>query len=128
MRLMNGSPPVLQSPSAGICPCPKEAVPLLCMSSGTMMQHTVHKYPMFTQRLQCSSFLVMTHLWLRDYNVLPKGELHSSLWVGSLVPASMVFGHRNLKYWVPGPSGVHTLPPPRMRFPHEERPSRPQTA
>ena len=35
-----------------------------------------------TQRLLCSSFLVMTYFWLRDdYNILPKKELHSSLWV-----------------------------------------------
>ena len=34
-----------------------------------------------TQRLQCSSFLVMTYFPLRDYNILPKKELHWSLWV-----------------------------------------------
>ena len=34
-----------------------------------------------TQRLHCSSFSVMTYLWLRDYIILPKKELHSSLWV-----------------------------------------------
>ena len=34
-----------------------------------------------TQRLQCSSFLVMTAFLLRDYNILPKRELHWSLWV-----------------------------------------------
>ena len=34
-----------------------------------------------TQRLQCSSFLVMTYFLLRDCNILPKKELHSSLWV-----------------------------------------------
>ena len=34
-----------------------------------------------TQRLECSSFLVMTYFLLRDYNILPKKELHSSLWV-----------------------------------------------
>ena len=34
-----------------------------------------------TQRLQCSSFLVMTYFLLRGYNILPKQELHLSLWV-----------------------------------------------
>ena len=34
-----------------------------------------------TQGLQCSSFLVMTYFLLRDYNLLPKKELHSSPWV-----------------------------------------------
>ena len=34
-----------------------------------------------TQRLQCSSFLVMAYFWLMDYDILPKKELHSSLWV-----------------------------------------------
>ena len=32
-----------------------------------------------TQRLQCSSFLVMTPFPLRDCNLLPKKELHLSL-------------------------------------------------
>ena len=36
-----------------------------------------------TQRLQCSSFLVLTYFLLRDYNILPEKELHSSLWVDS---------------------------------------------
>ena len=36
----------------------------------------------YTQRLQCSSFLVMTYFLLGDENILPKKELHSSLWVG----------------------------------------------
>ena len=35
-----------------------------------------------TQRLQCSSFLVMTCFLLRDYNI-PKKELHSSPWVST---------------------------------------------
>ena len=26
----------------------------------------------YTQRLQCSSFSVMTYFWLRDYDILPK--------------------------------------------------------
>ena len=34
------------------------------------------------QRLQCSSFLVLACFLLRDFNILPKKELHSSLWVG----------------------------------------------
>ena len=38
-----------------------------------------------TQRLQWSSFLVLTYFLLRDYNILPQKDLHSSLWVGSLV-------------------------------------------
>ena len=33
------------------------------------------------QRLQSSSFLVMTYFLLRDYNILPKKELHLSPWV-----------------------------------------------
>ena len=33
-----------------------------------------------TQRLQCASFLVMTYFLLQDENILPKKELHSSLW------------------------------------------------
>ena len=41
------------------------------------------RYPGFnhTQKLQCSSFLVMTYFLLRGYEQLPKKELHSSLWV-----------------------------------------------
>ena len=35
-----------------------------------------------TQRLLCSSFLVLIYFLLRAYNILPKKELHSSLWVG----------------------------------------------
>ena len=38
-------------------------------------------YMVHTQGLQCSSFLLMTYLLLRDYNILPKKELHLSLWV-----------------------------------------------
>ena len=34
-----------------------------------------------TQRFQCSSVLAMTCFQLRDYTVLPKKELHVSLWV-----------------------------------------------
>ena len=34
-----------------------------------------------TQRLQCSSCLVLTHFLLRDYHILPKKELLLSLWV-----------------------------------------------
>ena len=36
-----------------------------------------------TQRLESSSFWVMTYLLLRDYYLLHKKELHSSLWVGT---------------------------------------------
>ena len=39
-----------------------------------------------TQRLQCSAFLVMTHFLLRDYSILPKRELHSSLWLTTWTP------------------------------------------
>ena len=35
----------------------------------------------FTQRLQRSSSLVMTFRLLRDCNILPKKDLHLSLWV-----------------------------------------------
>ena len=35
-----------------------------------------------TWRLLCSSFLAMTCLRLRNINLLPKKELHLSLWVG----------------------------------------------
>ena len=35
-----------------------------------------------TQRLQSSSFLVMTSFLLKDTNVQPKKELHWSPWVG----------------------------------------------
>ena len=38
---------------------------------------------LLTQRLRCSSFWVMTYFWLRDYNILPKKGLHSSLWVAT---------------------------------------------
>ena len=34
-----------------------------------------------TQRLQCSSSLVLTYFLLRGYNMLPKKKLHFSLWV-----------------------------------------------
>ena len=37
-----------------------------------------------TQRLQCSSFLVMAYFPVRDYNMLPEKELHLSLRVESL--------------------------------------------
>ena len=30
----------------------------------------------YTQRLQCSSFLGMTYFLLREYNLVPKKELH----------------------------------------------------
>ena len=35
----------------------------------------------YTQGLQRSSFLVMTHFLIRDYNILPKKELLWSPWV-----------------------------------------------
>ena len=38
-----------------------------------------------TQRLEGSSFLVMTYSLIRDYNRLPKKELNLSLWVIGLV-------------------------------------------
>ena len=38
-----------------------------------------------TQRLQCSSLLVMTYFPLRDYNILPKKELRWSLCVCSCI-------------------------------------------
>ena len=38
---------------------------------------------MDTQGLQCSSFLVMTYFLLRDYDILPKTELHWSPWIVS---------------------------------------------
>ena len=34
-----------------------------------------------TQRPQCRSFLVMTYFLFADCNILPKKELHLSLWV-----------------------------------------------
>ena len=34
-----------------------------------------------SHRLQCTSFLVMTYFLLRGYNIKPKEELHSSIWV-----------------------------------------------
>ena len=42
--------------------------------------------------------------FLRDYDILTKQELHSSLWVNTA--KSMVFDTRNLKYC--GPSGSGT--------------------
>ena len=45
------------------------------------------KLALLIQRLQCSSFLVMTY-FLRDYNILPKKELLLSLWVMSAVSES----------------------------------------
>ena len=36
-----------------------------------------------TQRLQSSSFLVMTYFLLREYIIQPKKELLWSLWVGT---------------------------------------------
>ena len=35
----------------------------------------------YPQGLQWSSFLVMTYFLLREYNILPKKELHGSPWV-----------------------------------------------
>ena len=35
---------------------------------------------MYAQRLECSSFLAMRYFPPRDYHILPKKELHSSLW------------------------------------------------
>ena len=40
-----------------------------------------------TQRFECSSFLVMTHVWLRDYYILTKKELHWSVCI-CLVPVN----------------------------------------
>ena len=55
------------------------------------------------QKLQCSSLLGMTYLLLRDYNILPKKELHWSLWVahiaeiwGSTSPNSRGSGSQDL--------------------------------
>ena len=50
-----------------------------------------------TQRLQCSSFLVMTHSLLRDSNILPKKELHVSLWVYQLIWESLAL--RTDRWW-----------------------------
>ena len=38
-------------------------------------------YHLATQRLLRSSFLAMTYFLLRDFHILPKKELHRSLWV-----------------------------------------------
>ena len=35
----------------------------------------------YSESLQFSSFLAMTYFGLRDCNILPEKELHSSLWV-----------------------------------------------
>ena len=40
-------------------------------------------FALTTQRLQCSSFLGMTYFLLREHNILPKKELHSSLCVNT---------------------------------------------
>ena len=44
-----------------------------------------------TLRLQCSSFLVMTYVLLREYNLLPKEELHLSLWAKQPWAAMLMF-------------------------------------
>ena len=46
-----------------------------------------------TQRLKWSSFLVMTYFLLGDYNILPKKELHWSLWVYTHILLSDFQGH-----------------------------------
>ena len=55
-----------------------------------------------TQRLQCSSFLLMTFFLLRDCNKLPRKELPSSLWVLFWVDTldSLQLGTWTLKAWV----------------------------
>ena len=42
--------------------------------------HFYDYYHGYTQGLKCSSFWVMACFLLRDYNILPKKELHWSLW------------------------------------------------
>ena len=42
------------------------------------------KYVNYTQRLQCSSFLVVTYFLLRDSNILPQKELPLSPWAPTL--------------------------------------------
>ena len=45
----------------------------------------LHCQPQYcTHRLQCSSVLVMTYFLLREYNVLPRKELYSSLWIQAI--------------------------------------------
>ena len=48
-----------------------------------VMQGFYHQH---AQRLQCSSFLVLTYFLLRDYNILPKKELLASLWAMTWKP------------------------------------------
>ena len=67
----------------------------------------------FKQPLLCSSILVMTYFPLRDYYILPKKELHSSLWVENsfldLIPSylgtfQLPAQGRILTSWAPTPS------------------------
>ena len=58
-----------------------------------LLQHSLHLsiyihiyICTYTQRLQCSSFLVMTY-FLRNFNILPEEELRSSLWVPVFISA-----------------------------------------
>ena len=53
-----------------------------------------------TQGLQCSSFLVMACFLLRDYNILPKKELHSSPWVGGYWATGIPYrSYRGIVTW-----------------------------
>ena len=66
-----------------------------------------------TQRLQCSSFLVMTYLWLRHDNLLPKDKLHSSLWVYSEIRGEELRDRKVVKplrsVLLEDPYGGHTV-------------------
>ena len=72
----------------------------------------------FTQRLQCSPFLVMTYFLLRDYNILPKEELLWSLWV-----CTRCLGTWALEDCHQG-CGEH--PPRRVQVPFWSTPSEPK--
>ena len=60
-------------------------------SRGSWAANHESPHEMNTQRLYCSSFLVLTYFLLRDYNVLPEKELHWSPWVYS---AQQTYAHR----------------------------------
>ena len=65
---------------------------------------------MFTQRLQSSSFLVVTYFLLRDYNIESKKELLWSLWVDMLRALGRRASSSNLKaprgHMMPGSWGA----------------------
>ena len=61
----------------------------MALSGSRLRRVVAEKILDTTQRLQCSSFLVVTNFWLREYYILPQQELHWSPWVEATWKASV---------------------------------------